>query len=256
MLNTLVRPEDVPFHGIPFPGIFLVDEAGVIADKLFQPHLANRETPETIVDGVRGRIEAGAGDPVTAWTEDDGIELSAFLRGGGGVLRIGPRRRLVVRFSLPPGLHIYDEPVPEGMVATRIEIDGPEGLRCEAIERPPTRPLELPGVDAPLRVWDGTVDFVVPVFGNSQLSSRFASAEPDPLDLRIAVRYQACDETRCFIPRTRTLELRVPLAPATVPDFAGMGGAGARVIAMDTNTHFQRLVARQAARASGPTSQS
>jgi hypothetical protein len=249
VLNTLVRPEDVPFYGIPFPGIFLVDEDGVISDKLFNPHLANRETPEAIVDRALGRIEPGDRDLATTRTEDDGIKVTAFLRGGGGVLRIGPRRRLIVRFSLPPGLHIYGEPVPEGMVATHVEIEGPDGLRSEPVARPPTRPLELPAVDATLHVWEGTVDFVVPVFANSQLASRFESGEPELVDIRIQVRYQACDDVQCFIPRTRTLELQVPLEPSTIPDFDEMRGAAALVIDMDTKAHFQRLVARQAARA-------
>lgn len=250
VMNTIIQPEDVPFYGVPFPGIFLLDENGVVTDKLFNPHFANRETAETIVDRALGRIEVGDEDPVATFTEDDGIEVTAFLRGGGGVLRIGPRRRLVVRFSLPAGLHIYGEPVPEGMVATHVEIEAPDGIRCEAVESPPTRPLVLPGLDPPLHVWEGIVDFVVPVFGNSALAAHFDSAEPAPLEVQIKVRYQACDDTQCFIPRTRTLELKVPLARSTVPAFDGMGGAAAQVIDMDTKTHFQRLAARQAARAS------
>jgi hypothetical protein len=107
VLNTLVRPEDVPFYGVPFPGYFLVNEEGVIVDKIFNRHFANRETVESIVDSSRGRIVPGEREPIETVTEVDGIEITAFLRGGGGVLRIGPRRRLVVRFAMPDGLHIY-----------------------------------------------------------------------------------------------------------------------------------------------------
>ncbi|MCP3855028.1 MAG: peroxiredoxin family protein [Actinomycetia bacterium] len=138
VLNTLVQPDDVPFYGVPLPGFFLLDEDGMIVDKLFNRHFANREGIETVA-------------------EDDGIRITAFLRGGGGVLRIGPRRRLIVRLEMPDGLHTYGEPVPDGMVATQIDVEGSEGFCWEEIGSPPTRPLQLPGVGGPLHVWDGTV---------------------------------------------------------------------------------------------------
>lgn len=245
VLNNLITEEDVPFHGIPFPGFFLVNEDGMIRDKLFNPHLANREGIETIVDSFLGRVEPGENEPTAAFTEDDGIEVAAFLRGGGGVLRAGPMRRLVVRFELPPGLHIYGEPVPEGMVATQIEVEAPEGVRCEAIERPPTRELSLPGVAAPLHVWDGTVDFVIPVFGNTGLAPKLREGPDATIELQVHVRYQACDDAQCFIPRRHTIELSVPLAAGTMPGFEMMKKMGGDVVDMDSETHMQRLVARK-----------
>jgi hypothetical protein len=248
VLNTLVRPEDVPFYGVPFPGYFLVNEEGVIVDKIFNRHFANRETVESIVDSSRGRIVPGEREPIETVTEVDGIEITAFLRGGGGVLRIGPRRRLVVRFAMPDGLHIYDEPVPDGMVATQIEIEGPEGLRCEAVESPPTEPFGLPGVDAPLEVWGGTVDFVVPLFANTDLvSAVFAGPEPS-IEIKVHLRYEACDDTQCFIPRTRTIELDVPVGIGPLPAIGGLKKLGSGVIDMDSEEHMQRLVQRQMAR--------
>ncbi|MCP4084182.1 MAG: peroxiredoxin family protein [Actinomycetia bacterium] len=60
VLNTLVQPDDVPFYGVPLPGFFLLDEDGMIVDKLFTRHFANREGIETVA-------------------EDDGIRITAFL---------------------------------------------------------------------------------------------------------------------------------------------------------------------------------
>jgi hypothetical protein len=248
VLNTLIPPEDVPFHGVPFPGVFLVGKDGVITDKLFNPHFANRDCVEAIVDRFLGRVVPGEGEPIAHFSEDDGVEVTAFLRGGGGVLRMGPLRRLIVRFSLPPGLHIYGEPVPEGMVATQIEVEGPDGFCCEAIESPPTELLNLPGVDAPLHVWDGIVDFVLPVFGNSVLGESLLEETHASIEVKINVRYQACDDAQCFIPRTRTLELNVPLGEGTRPAFKMLEFMGGEVIDMDTEAHFERLAARQGRR--------
>jgi len=244
VLNTLVQPDDVPFYGVPFPGFFLLDEDGVIVDKLFNRHLANREGVEAILDSFLGRVEPGLSEPFETVAEDDGIQITAFLRGGGGVLRIGPRRRLIVRLEMPDGLHTYGEPVPDGMVATQIDVEGPDGFCCEPIESPPTRPLQLPGVSAPLHVWDGTVDFVIPTYANTDLARTIRDGA-ESITVQIHVRYQACDDTQCFIPRTRTIELDVPVANGVMPQFEQMGDYDGTTIDMDSMAHMKRLFERK-----------
>ena len=246
MLNTIVQPDDVPFYGIPFPGFFLLDEDGVIVDKLFNRHLAHRDGIETILDSFAGRIAPGDNEPIASAAEDDGVRIMAFLRGGGGVLRIGPRRRLVVRVEMPEGLHIYDDPVPDGMVATSITIDAPDGLRHEPAEAPPTHPLELPGVDQPLQVWDGTTDFVFPVYAASALGRAMRDGVTS-IQVDVTVRYQACDDTQCFIPRTQTLRLDVPIAPGAMPNFDEMHGITGETVEMDATAHMKRLIKRKQA---------
>ncbi len=244
VFNTIVQPDDVPFYGVPFPGFFLLDEDGVIVDKLFNRHFAHRDGIEAILDSFAGRVEPGAGEPIAATPEDDGISVTAFLRGGGGVLRVGPRRRLVVRVELPTGLHIYGEPVPTGMVATEITVAGPEGLRHAAIEAPPTHELVLPGVAEPLHVWDDAVDFVMDVWADSTIAKAMASGT-ESIQVEVTVRYQACDDAQCFIPRSRTLTLDVPLAVGAMPNSPRFRDTGALTVDLDWETHMTRLIERK-----------
>jgi len=244
VLNTIVQADDVPFYGIPFPGFFLINEDGTIVDKLFNRHLANRDGVEAILDSFTGRIAPGENEPIAASSEDDGIRITAFLRGGGGVLRIGPRRRLVVRFEIPEGLHIYGEPVPTGMVATTITIDGPDGFRHEPAEAPATRAFELPGVDDALQVWEGTVEFVFPVWAASKLARALRDGATS-IEVDVTVRYQACDDAQCFIPRTRSLRLDVPIGPGAMPNFAEMQGITGQTVEMDSAAHMKRLIKRK-----------
>ena len=246
VLNTIVQPEDVPFYGVPFPGFFLLDEDGVIVDKLFNRHFAHRDGIEAILDSYAGRVVPGAGDPLTTASEDDGITVTAFFRGGAGVLRAGPRRRLIVRVAMPDGLHIYDDPVPDGMVATSITIDGPEGFRNDPAEREPTHQLELPGVSQPLHVWDGTVDFTMNVWADSVLGKTIADGA-ESIEVDVTIRYQACDSTQCFIPRTRTLRLEIPTGMSTRPNFGRSRAMVGDVVDMDSATHMKRLIERQTA---------
>jgi len=244
VLNTIVQPEEAPFYGIPFPGFFLLNEDGVIVDKLFNRHLAHREGIEAILDSFAGRIAPGDNEPTASIEENDGIRVSAFLRGGGGVLRVGPQRRLVVRIEIPEGLHIYDDPVPTGMISTTITIDGPDGFRHEPAKKPPTYAFELPGVDEPLQVWDGTADFVFPVYAASTLGREVEDGVAS-IGVEITIRYQACDEAQCFIPRTRTLHLEVPIGPGAMPNLGEMHGITGETVKMDSMAHMKRLVERK-----------
>lgn len=244
VLNTIVQPDDVPFYGVPFPGFFLLDEDGVIVDKLFNRHFAHRDGIEAILDSYAGRITPGANEPIAAGSEDDGICVTAFLRGGGGMLRAGPRRRLVVRVEMPPGLHIYGEPAPAGMVATAITVDGPDGFRHDTVEAPPTHEFDLPGVAGPLHVWDSSVDFVMDVWADSTIAKEIASGA-ESIEIEVSVRYQACDDAQCFIPRRRTLKLDVPLAVGAMPNSPRFRGTSAATVDMDWDAHMKRLLERK-----------
>jgi len=64
------------------------------------------------------------------------------------------------------------------MVATTFTVDGPDVLRHGSVEAPPTNEFELPGVPAPLQVWDGSVDFVMDVWADSTLAKAIAERAP------------------------------------------------------------------------------
>lgn len=96
ILNHHVTEDQVPFHGIPFPGTYLVDEDGVVMAKAFHRSLAQRESAEGLIDAALGEILLGSEEPIEH-TGDSGIRFSLTYHGGGGVLRGGTLRRLVVR---------------------------------------------------------------------------------------------------------------------------------------------------------------
>ena len=52
---------------------------------------------------------------------------------------------------------------------------------------------------------------MIPAYANTALARTIRDGEPS-ITVKIHVRYQACDDTQCFIPRTRTIELDVPVA--------------------------------------------
>jgi peroxiredoxin len=242
ILNTLVREDEVPFHGIPFPGTYVVDERGVVVEKFFPRHLANRESADSVLESALGELLMGEQEPRSTGGDDD-VRITAFLHGGGGVLKSGVLRRVVVRFELPAGMHVYGEPVPDGMVPTTVAVRGPEGLVVGDPILPPTSPLTLEEVGVELHVWSGTVDVAVPVFVNSHMIDLFGVL-PETIELEVEVRYQACTDRACLIPRSERLSLEVPFAPLDVPNLPGMRMEGQRRTSMDSLAHFKALVGR------------
>ena len=243
ILNTQVGPDEVPFYGIPFPGTYVLDESGVVVEKFFPRHIANRECADAVLESSLGRILIGEDEP-RATGGEDGIRITAAFHGGGGTLKSGIRRRVVVRFELPEGLHIYGEPVPEGLVPATVTVHGPEGFIGEKMEAPPTTPLRLDEIDATLHVWSGTVDLAVPVWANSKVIDVLDDHRDEIIRLEVEVRYQACSDTACLIPRTERFALEVPLAPLDVPRLPGVGFEGQRVTEMDSLEHLRQLAKR------------
>jgi hypothetical protein len=244
ILNTEIPPGDLPTYGVPFPGTFVTDEEGVVVEKFFHDSYKKRDSADHLIDSALGEIGIAADVP-RATGGDDKIRVTACLHGGRGTIRQGIHRRLVVRFQLRDGLHIYGEPVPEGMIATSVEVAGPPGLVTEDPILPPTTPFRLDSLDLDLNVWSGSVDIAIPVYPVAELISECRPLDQDSIKIEVTVRYQACDDTACFAPKTEKLTLEVGLEPVDMPNLAFHGETGQRKSAMDSAPHLRKLILRQ-----------
>jgi len=240
--NHFVTREQIPYYGIPFPGTYLIDEDGVVIEKFFNRGLAARESAESVIDSALGEILLGDDEPTDSGGNGD-IRISATYHGGGGNLKSAVVRQLVVRFELAPGLHIYADLVPEGMIATRIEVSGPPGLHTGDVIEMPTKSLKLPGIEAELQTWEGRVDFSIPVWADDRIVSLVDKADIDSIDIAVKVDYQACDDQACRIPQTETQNVNVPVAPYLGHDLPG-DLAGAVMTTMNTRKHMLRMIRR------------
>ncbi len=247
ILNTQVKPGDGIFYGIPYPGVFVTNEDGQVIGKFFQNNYKKRDSAEIIIDAALGRVLLADDTPQISAVDDEGVKITATLHGGSGSLRQGIIRQVVVRFELREGLHIYGEPVPDGMAPTTIDVTGPPGLVIEAPLYPPSRPLRLQGMDVVLQVWSGVVDVRIPVFANGELASEVRPLDQDRVKVVVIVNYQACDDVTCLLPKTEILELEVPLAVTDVPALPVHMGHGQREGRFDARDHMKRLMQRKKA---------
>lgn len=244
LLNEQLTAADGPLYGIPYPGVYVCDEQGVITSKFFHDSYKKRESPEMLIDAALGKIQIDESAP-RATSVDDGIAITAALHGGKGSLRQGIVRQLVVSFELPEGLHIYGEPVPQGLTATTIEVEGPDGLVFLPMQSPATHSLHLASIDETLEVWSGRVDLIIPLYPVGELVSESRPLDTPDVEVTVTVTFQACNDNECLLPQTRQLELTVPLDVVDVPNLAIHTGHGQREGNYDSSPAMKRLVWRK-----------
>ena len=244
ILNDRIKPGDLFLYGIPFPGSFVVNAEGIVVAKFFHDSYKKRDSPELLIDAALGKVVLSDDAPSAAGGGDE-VRISATVHGGKGTIRQGIRREIVVRFELDSGLHIYGEPVPQGMVPVSIAVSGPPGLVVEDTIAPPTTPLKLSELGVELQVWSGVVDLCVPIYPTGELASEVRPLDFDSVPIQVEVRYQACNDQTCLLPTTETLRLDVPLDVVDVPRLSFHGDHGQRVASYDGTRQLLRLARRK-----------
>lgn len=205
ILNTLIAPDE-PRFGIAYPGVYVTDEQGVVVEKMFYREYAIRESVAGILHDILG-ADFSIDENPHADAEGPGVRVSAVL--GEDHLTVMQRTPLFVRLDLDPGLHVYGAPVPDGFFPTEVSITPIEGIRVGDVEAPVTRPFRVAGVSTDFHVFEGNVEFVVPLISEIR--------DQPSVTIEVTVRYQACDDRQCFLPQTKVLSLEVPLAGLNRP---------------------------------------
>ena len=206
ILNTLIKPEEEAYFGIPYPGSYLVDQDGRVVEKFFNREYQMRETSATV-------LRSGFNLPVDprsfthAEAQGGAVRVSATL--GATRLRYMQHADLYVTVALDKGLHIYGPSVPEGYVGTEVTVTGTEGLRIGKPMFPATKPFRIKGLQEEFRVLDGEIVIRVPVVN--------AIRELEAAAIHVAVRYQACNDHECFLPKTEELHLEIAVVPVPRP---------------------------------------
>lgn len=230
ILNTLVEADEHPWYGIPFPGSYVVDADGVIIDKFFEGNLAFRAN----ADQLR---RAATGEKIVLPPAKPSSEVTIDVSFDGTELAVGVVRDLVVTFQVPEGQHLYGEPVPEGLVATSITLDQTDELIAREAKLPPTKPHTLAGTGETLHIFEGDVVARLPITHNGK------TWVVGDRDLRVSgtVRWQACDDQVCHLPKSQTFEVAIPLKGANTQKMQRTEGSNE----MDFQRHFKRMIERR-----------
>lgn len=223
ILNTIIDPRDPraqAFYGIPYPGVYVVNEQGVVTEKFFNRHYATRTSVGTILDTALGRVLARTESPA-ADARTNQVRVQAFL--ADRTLTLETTTTLHVRLQVAAGLHVYGAPLPEGFFPTTVTVRPVQGLRVGTPVFPRTTPRRFEALRVTLPVYEGVVDVRIPVTRSAPLEqlastrSRFGFTGPPTIDVPVVVDYQACSETICYRPGSARLTVKVPMGDLVFP---------------------------------------
>jgi Disulphide bond corrector protein DsbC/AhpC/TSA family len=189
-------------RGIPYPGVFVLDERGVVVEKRFHQSYRERETGAGLLQALYDTESAEHGTEARA--ASGGVALRAWL--DSDAYRYFQRLYLSVELTVEPGLHIYARPIPEGYIPLAFEFAPIEGLVTGEAVLPEPQPFSIEGLDEQFFVYSGTIVCSIPV--------TFTKRDAGDLVLSLGVRYQACSDRDCLMPVELKLELPVKFAPA------------------------------------------
>lgn len=199
-----------PRHlGVPYPGVFVLDEKGVIARKRFHASYRERDTGAGLVASALGMTASGNG-PASEWRAD-GICIRASL--DSPTYCWFQRLRLDVSIVLADGFQIHGRYAAEGCVPVSLQVAPLEGVEVGEVQWPEPRRVADP--EAPDECWihQGTVRASVP------LTFTAPAGGGDRL-VQVAVTYQPRDRPTSLGPSTVHLELpvkEVALVGRTLP---------------------------------------
>jgi hypothetical protein len=114
----------------------------------------------------------------------------------GQTFRAGAKGTVTLRVKLPESVHVQsDKPLDKALIPTALTIEPPPGLRVEKIVYPAASKLKQEGQTEPLAVFGP--DFTITV--HLAVTPGAAAGE---LNVPARLRYQACDEVMCYLPKT------------------------------------------------------
>lgn len=183
--------------GVPYPGVFLLDEQGYVRQKRFQQSYRERETGVALLEQGFGLSSTIHGTPVQAQAQ--GVQVTARL--DSPTYRVFQRLWLTLNVSIEAGLHVYGQPVPEGFIPLTVTVTPAPGLVVGAPEFPSPTLHQLAGLDEDFYIFEGKLTVSVPL--------TFTQDEHDTV-VQVAIRYQACsDALGCFMPQAVALQVPV-----------------------------------------------
>jgi Disulphide bond corrector protein DsbC/AhpC/TSA family len=192
-------PKQEGHYGVPYPGAFLLDEQGRVIQKRFQQSYRERETGGGILEQGFA-VESSMHGPEVV-SQSEGVKVRAYL--DSETYRFFQRLWLTVELTVDGGLHVYGQPIPEGYIPLSIAVAPRAGLVVGEPRWPAPHPYRVEGLDEELSVYEGKVTVSLPL--------TFTQEGADQT-LYVSVRYQACNDTDCFLPSTITLQVPVEAA--------------------------------------------
>jgi hypothetical protein len=192
-------PKDNPFYGVPFPGLYLIDEHGVVTAKYFEDDRRERYTAANIL--VR---KFGEGGIAKATVETPHLRLSYSV--SDAELFPGGTAALILDIDLKPGMHLYAPGVTGGYISLDWQTAKSNAWWAEPVEYPASHKLHIDVIDETVPVYEGHIRLLRNLTVGQPAELAPALGADGSLTVDGTFRYQACDSRACYNPRSIPLK--------------------------------------------------
>jgi hypothetical protein len=143
------------------------------------------------------------------WTPPDsremeGKQLVATIGASNSTVAPGERVALLIDIDLQAGMHVY-APGVEGYIPIEWKMEDASGVEAQAAVFPQAEKLYLKAIDETVPAYRSHFRLIRDV--------TIAAGASGPLSIEGTLRYQACDDRLCYIPRTLRLHWMIDRQP-------------------------------------------
>lgn len=194
-------------YGIPFPGTFLVDAAGIVRQKFFEEQYIHRMPAATLL------MRMGKTTPPLP---PQGIRRLDYLEvhttASEERLYPGNLVTLFVDIHPRPGVHVY-APGSRDYQGLQVTLEENPYLKVREVQYAPAETLTLPLLGEDLPVYSRPVRVSIDAALVSRLDMAPLLESGEPLQIRGTMTLQACDDRVCWPAQSFPLEWRYPITP-------------------------------------------
>ncbi len=195
--------------GMAYPGFFYVD-GGVIREKYFEAKYSNRFTANNVI----GKLFPELTEEVSQSVEAPHLRLT--LGQSDHTVISGSRVTLIAEIELPPDLHVY-APGAQGYKPIQLLLHPSAGIATEPAIYPSPRTLYLEAIREHVPVFEGTFRIsqdVTVTFSKVRDGLRsVVSRGEKTIPITGELKYQACDKTVCYSPRSVAVTWQLQVLP-------------------------------------------
>ncbi len=200
ILNDAVQPGTAQF-GIPYPGTFILDTKGTVVAKYFEDDFRERISASDILVRQFGAVADSDS------RSEEASHLRLITAASMAVARPGERIVLSLELDLKPNMHVY-APGVQGYIPIDWKLEESPAAKVLPFHYPASRKLHLKAINETVPVYRGRVRITREITFGPENAVRPLVTPAGELILKGSLRYQACDDRKCYLPETAPLEWR------------------------------------------------
>jgi peroxiredoxin len=194
LLNETLSP-DHQFFGIPYPGMFVLDAKGVITAKYFEDDYQERYTSSNILVHQFG-LQAAA-----SRSELENKQLQLSYAASNSSIHAGQRVALELDIELKPKMHVYAPGVQSSYIPIEWTITDSALANAHEVTLPKPEMLNLEAIGETVPVFTGKLRLTRDITLADDAKLKGAVDADGYFVVEGVLRYQACDDHICYIPK-------------------------------------------------------